>query len=163
MYLARVNFYTRCAIRGVTPAWVKEILLSCTTYDSASGISGALLFNERYFLQSMEGERSLLSNQIVKIAEDERQSGLTIVAFKAISVRMYTGWTVAFAARNTQMDLLYFRYNVIGELDPVRMTSDMFDGLFSELCQIDGSYIQRSSSDGRVQSAGRPRKDILAQ
>lgn len=120
-------------------------------------------FNERYFLQSMEGERSLLSNQIVKIAEDERQSGLAIVAFKAISVRMYTGWTVAFAARNTQMDLLYFRYNVIGELDPVRMTSDMFDGLFSELCQIDGSYIQRSSSDGRVQSAGRPRKDILAQ
>jgi hypothetical protein len=160
MYLSRVNFYTRCSLKGAAAGWIKEILLSCTTYDSASGLSGTLLFNERYFVQSMEGERSLLTNQVVKIAEDSRQSGLTIISFTPIATRMYPGWTVAYAGRNDAMDSLYFRHSVIGELDPVRMTHEMIEGLFAELCEMEGANIQRSSSNGRIKSPERPRQNF---
>ncbi|TPQ46052.1 hypothetical protein C2U72_26080 [Prosthecomicrobium hirschii] len=160
MYLARVNFYTRCSLKGTAANWVKEILLSCTTYDNASGLSGALLFNERYFLQSMEGERSLLTNQIIKIAEDQRQSGLTVVSFTPIASRIYPGWTVAYAGHNDAMDSLYFRHSVIGELDPIRMTREMIEGLMGELCGMEGANIQRSSPNGRIRSPERPRPNF---
>lgn len=147
MTLARVVFFSRNLAResGISQAeMVKAMLAACVKHDSASGITGAVLFDHRHFLQAIEGDRTLISHQLRSVFKDERQGGLTLMSFEPIAKREFRGWTIGYAGHDEALDRLYLTYGVLPEFDPSRLSEMNAVQLLRDFCLLDSKYIQRS-------------------
>lgn len=147
MTLARVVFFTRNLAKesGSSQAeMVKAMLAACVKHDSASGITGAVLFDHRHFLQAIEGDRTLVSHQLRSIFKDERQGGLTLMSFEPIVKREFQGWTIGYAGHDDALDRLYLTYGVLPEFDPSRLSEQNAVHLLRDVCLLESKYLQRS-------------------
>ncbi|MDR3373810.1 MAG: BLUF domain-containing protein [Ancalomicrobiaceae bacterium] len=148
MTLSRVVFFSRNLAKetGSSQAeMVKAMLAACVKHDSASGITGAVLFDHRHFLQAIEGDRTLISHQLRSIFKDERQGGLTLMSFERIVKREFRGWTIGYAGHDEALDRLYITYGVLPEFDPSRLSELNAFQLLRDSCLLESRYIQRSA------------------
>ncbi|KQP61269.1 hypothetical protein ASG40_00780 [Methylobacterium sp. Leaf399] len=149
MCLAQIVFYShnRVAMTGGSMRdMVRDILASCSRYDHTTGITGTLIFNEAYFLQAMEGDRAAISEQLWRLAEDDRQSGMVLLFAGAIDRRDFEGWTVGFAGHTPALDALYLLHGTQAKLDPPPMTARGAVGLLRAVSHLDGThYVQKST------------------
>lgn len=138
MYLFRLTYYSRNTIKelGVpVGAEVKKIMQQSSGNNPAAGITGALVFNDHYFAQVLEGDRKAVSQFFCKIALDKRHSEVVILDAKPVTNRMFDGWAMAFAGHSPEVDRLYLRYGTTIGFAPAKMNADAFLGLISDLIQ----------------------------
>ncbi len=78
MYLFRLIYYSKnSAVNPDDPhlrADLKDILETAKRNNMASGVTGALLFNQEYFAQVLEGDRKAVSETFCRIIKDPRHS-----------------------------------------------------------------------------------------
>lgn len=160
MLLSRVTFFAQNNIRATgarSADLIKVILAACSSYEAASGMSGALAFNDRFFVQVMEGDREIVTRQFLKTASDPRLGGVTLVGFCDIAERAFGGWTVAYAGANAEeFARVVLRHSVASHLDPTRMSEQAIVGLLADMSKMESPYVQRSSI-GRMAPAGEAR------
>lgn len=78
-------------------------LLHAARHNNASlGVTGALLFDARYFAQVLEGERSHVSHLFCRICSDPRHDAVTIVEAKDIGERSFRSWSMALVRSDPQ-------------------------------------------------------------
>ncbi|MFC7053516.1 BLUF domain-containing protein [Hansschlegelia quercus] len=126
MPLHRIVFYSSNETKLTSSSmrdFVRDVLDNCARLEAISGLTGALLFNERFFLQVMEGDKVAISEQMWKISQDERHSLMVILAAGAIPRRAFLTWTVGYAGRSPELDKLYLSYGPAPKFDPTRMTA----------------------------------------
>ncbi|WP_311274995.1 BLUF domain-containing protein [Methylobacterium sp. WCS2018Hpa-22] len=126
MPLSQFVFYSRNLVKltgGSMRDMVRDILASCNRYDHASGMTGALVFNEDFFLQAMEGETSTISEQLWALAADSRHSGMVLVSAVPLQQRALRGWMVGYAGRSEALNALYLQYGPTAKFDPTEMSS----------------------------------------
>ncbi|KPP90649.1 BLUF domain-containing protein [Erythrobacter sp. HL-111] len=73
---------------------VEAILGASARNNPERGITGLLLYNGRNFLQLLEGEESALVALMVRIGNDPRHTGVSVLGRKAISQRSCPGWAM---------------------------------------------------------------------
>jgi hypothetical protein len=73
---------------------VDAILATSARNNPARAITGLLLYNGRNFLQLIEGEEEELVGLMLKITEDPRHSGITLLDRRAIDERSCPGWAM---------------------------------------------------------------------
>jgi hypothetical protein len=73
---------------------VDAILATSARNNPARGITGLLLYNGRNFLQLLEGEEEDLVALMLKITEDARHSGITLLDRRAIEQRTCPDWAM---------------------------------------------------------------------
>jgi len=150
MPLSQIVFYSHNLLTlhgGTLRDMVRDILASCNRYDRASGFTGALVFNEKFFLQAMEGDAVTLSDQLWTLAADSRHSGMVLIAARAIEQRDFRGWTVGYAGHSDPLDTLYLRYGPKPKLDPTQMSLAGAVGLLRAFAEVDGNhFVQRSGA-----------------
>ncbi|MFW5633462.1 MAG: BLUF domain-containing protein [Erythrobacter sp.] len=73
---------------------VEAILGASARNNPERGITGLLLYNGRNFLQLLEGEESALVALMVRIGNDPRHTGVSVLVRKAISQRSCPGWAM---------------------------------------------------------------------
>jgi Sensors of blue-light using FAD. len=137
---------------------VKDILLACSRNTLASGLSGALVFNERYFVQIMEGDRALASRTILSVVSDPRHRNAVLVRAYPVGERRFLGWTVGYAGHTEAIDALYMRHGVMAGLDPTRMNAESIENLVADLVEVKSPFIVRKKGIGSEPAppAGRP-------
>jgi hypothetical protein len=73
---------------------VDSILASSAKNNPARGITGLLLYNGRNFLQLIEGEESALVSLMVRIGNDPRHTGVSMLDRKTIEQRACPDWSM---------------------------------------------------------------------
>ena len=73
---------------------VDAILDTSARNNPARGITGLLLYNGRNFLQLLEGEEEELVSLMLKITEDARHSGITVLDRRNIADRACPDWAM---------------------------------------------------------------------
>ncbi|AOL21970.1 BLUF family blue-light photosensor [Erythrobacter litoralis] len=73
---------------------VDSILKASARNNPERGITGLLIYNGRNFLQLLEGEESALVALMVRIGNDSRHTGISILDRKAIEQRSCPGWAM---------------------------------------------------------------------
>jgi hypothetical protein len=73
---------------------VESILEASARNNPERGITGLLLYNGRNFLQLLEGEESALVALMVRIGNDPRHTGISMIERKAIMQRSCPGWAM---------------------------------------------------------------------
>lgn len=155
MPLSQIVFYSRNLVKltgGSMRDMVRDILASCNRYDHASGITGALVFNEDFFLQAMEGETATISEQLWNLAADSRHSGMVLVSAVPVQQRALRGWMVGYAGRSEALNALYLQYGPTAKFDPTEMSVGGIIALLRSFTDLDANhFVQRSGPPGMAE------------
>ena len=78
------------------PEDLEEILDHARRSNSRAGITGALVYVDRYFLQILEGETSRVKNLMDLISKDVRHETVTVLRETEISEAAFSNWEMAY-------------------------------------------------------------------
>ncbi|MCG8447363.1 MAG: BLUF domain-containing protein [Hyphomicrobiales bacterium] len=150
MYLFRLVYYSRNIVKTLgqpVSSEIKSILNSAAKNNPSLGLTGALIFNDAYFAQVLEGDRKAVTATFCKIAGDPRHSDLVIMKAEPIEQRTFLRWSMAFAGHSDDIDPLYVKYGIAIGFNPAKMTSDNLLGFVTETVARDPNVIT-SKFDG---------------
>jgi hypothetical protein len=71
---------------------LNEILEISRTNNARAGVTGALMYGAREFLQCLEGSREAINATYARIINDKRHAEVTILDFCEIDRRWFAGW-----------------------------------------------------------------------
>jgi hypothetical protein len=87
-----------------TDGCVSSIVQRSVEKNSSLGLTGALLFTGRHFVQTLEGDAYALGNLMRDIARDERHSSLRLLRDTNPEVRRFSKWSLAYAGPSQFVD-----------------------------------------------------------
>lgn len=147
MFLFRLVFYSRNRIPESGKSVVKEMraILDATTRNNPpANLTGALIFNDQYFAQIMEGDRAAVTNRFCKIVNDPRHSAIVIVEAIPIEQRMFTDWSMAYAGHSDEIDRIYIKHSTTIGFNPRTMTPASLTGFIADLVRSDARVAHAS-------------------
>lgn len=136
--LSRIVYFSRNLLRGPrTPGEgsLTDILRISRHNNAALGITGALLFDPKYFTQVLEGERSNVSHLFCKICRDQRHDAITLVEARPIGQRKFDSWSMA---------LVRTQAGSGSRFDPTNLDADSLTDLLMELLLLQNDAINVS-------------------
>lgn len=71
---------------------VEAILGPARSFNRAQGITGILLFDDRRFLQLLEGEHDPIARCFLRIAASRLHGDIEIATFEESAIRLFAGW-----------------------------------------------------------------------
>jgi hypothetical protein len=136
MYLFRLIYYSKNATANPEDpnvlAELKEILEKAKRHNMSNGITGALLFNQVYFAQVLEGDRKAVTETFCRIVSDPRHSDHVILEARAIKRRRFADWSMCFVGQPVAEEV-HRRYCCSNEFKPMKMTAGSLLGFMEEL------------------------------
>ena len=87
--------YVSMATRAMSPADLDEIRQSSVTSNTKVGVTGALMYGNRAFMQILEGEEAAVRSTLARIARDPRHRSVDIVYEGKILARSFPEWMMA--------------------------------------------------------------------
>ncbi|MGE6482233.1 BLUF domain-containing protein [Psychrobacter namhaensis] len=73
---------------------VTRILAQAQRNNERNGITGALVINEDYFIQSIEGARPVINELLRKLVKDDRHFSLQVIECTEIEQRRWSQWSM---------------------------------------------------------------------
>ncbi|MEM8744928.1 MAG: BLUF domain-containing protein [Pseudomonadota bacterium] len=150
MYLFRLTYYSR--ISAVDPdspdlrGELKRILNSAKQNNMSNGVTGALLFNQTYFAQILEGDRKAVTDTFCRIAQDPRHTDLVILDASAISKRRFADWSMCFVGQPVSEEV-HRRYCVSNEFLPAKMTAESLLEFVEEVIDATPNAVRTNRPD----------------
>lgn len=116
---------------------VKEISRKASLNNAKRAISGALLFCEGKFLQTLEGGLHEVNYTLARIMQDARHCDIKLIEFKRIAKRTFRGWdmSLVFFATAREFQAEHSKYSATREFDPLALEPDSCVELLRELTE----------------------------
>jgi len=114
---------------------LSEILNTSKRRNKPAGLTGALVFDDSWFLQVLEGERADVWKTFKRIESDERHAGVVVVEIKPMQERMFGNWWMGFARRVDENEQAFRPHLRDGKLKPEDMTADEILALMTALAK----------------------------
>lgn len=80
-----------------------------------------LCYDNQYFLQALEGEREIVSELFVSIADDPRHDEVVIVSFDYIVQANFNSWQMGYAGSNSLLPTLLGKLK-LKQFEPSELT-----------------------------------------
>lgn len=139
MPLIRLTYFSENQIDPAAGSAVRilgQILGASNKYNQKSGITGALVFDDQWFVQSLEGDRSKVWATFDRIRKDPRHSDVVIAEVVDLQSRIFANWWMGLATRTAATEHAFAPYLLRGRLDPREMTASDMLSLMKALSQI---------------------------
>ncbi len=88
-------FYISRSAGPQTSVVTGSILKTAMVFNRINQITGVLCQGDGFFLQMIEGERSIINQLYGRIARDSRHKDVELVKFEEITQRKYSQWSMA--------------------------------------------------------------------
>lgn len=112
---------------------IELILERAKKFNLKQGITGALYFNNEYFLQCLEGDRekiNLLYNSIIK---DERHNKVVILDYQEIQSRDFQDWAMGYIPISSITKPLVLKFSSGSDFNPYQLSGSSAYMLLLEL------------------------------
>lgn len=120
MSLVRLIYYSK-ANSALSLTDVKQILTTARENNQKLNICGMLCYDNHYFLQALEGDRSLVSELFISIADDPRHDDVVIVSFDYITDSNFKSWQMGYAGSNSLLPQLLAKLK-LKQFEPSELT-----------------------------------------
>lgn len=114
MPLTRLMYYSRSTLRDGAKMRLDELSRILTTANEKNrerNVTGALAFDDAYFIQVLEGERNDVWDIFQGISHDPRHTEVTLVQFTEVPDRLFGNWWMALGLRTPETETLFDRHN----------------------------------------------------
>lgn len=100
---------------------VSRILAQAQRNNMRNGITGALVFNHHYFLQSIEGSRPFINDLLRKLINDNRHFSLQVIECREIMQRRWDKWSMKYLIPSADNKGHALKFSVSAEFNPYLM------------------------------------------
>ena len=139
MSLARLIYISENRIDSTRGSMVRQlgaILSASNRNNEAAGITGALVFDDDWFLQALEGERRAVWKTFERIEEDDRHAGTHLVELIEVERRLFGNWWMGVATRTATTEDAFRPYMRGGLFSPEAMSAQHVLDLMLSLSRV---------------------------
>ena len=122
--------------RGSMVRQLGAILSVSNRNNEAAGITGALVFDDNWFLQALEGERRAVWKTFERIEEDDRHAGTHIVELIEAERRLFGNWWMGVATRTAATEEAFRPHMRNGLFAPQGMSAQHILDLMLRLSRV---------------------------
>ncbi len=132
MALERLIYASR-SIELLKPEQLDAILKVSVTNNARVGVTGALMYSSREFLQCLEGSREAINQTYARILRDPRHSDLVILDYREADRRWFASWGMHHVPPLWSSRQVLLRYSEREAFMPSKMSAAMATALLSDL------------------------------
>jgi hypothetical protein len=92
--------YVSVAIEEMSDDALLALLEQSRTFNKENGLTGLLLYKERFFVQVLEGDESIIDALFERIKVDTRHFNVLLILKKPIKERNFEQWAMGFKSPN---------------------------------------------------------------
>lgn len=115
---------------------VTRILAQAQQNNERNGITGALVFNHNYFLQSIEGARPVINELLRKLVKDERHHSLQVIECCEVEQRRWSKWSMKYLIPSEENKGLALKFSTGTQFNPYLMSTNQIMLLIDTLSKI---------------------------
>ena len=141
MILIRLTYFSRSRLDQNLEshdARVHEIARAAAINNCRDDITAALICDDRWFAQVIEGRESIVSLTFERILRDQRHCDVSLVTMQPIAERRYADYAMVTIPRGEDNDDLFRHYCEDQHFDPRQMRAD-------RLCDLIEAVVQRGA------------------
>jgi hypothetical protein len=118
---------------------LETILKTSQFNNERDGITGALIFDDLWFVQALEGDRETVWKTFDRIRYDARHYGVTIVDAREVEAREFGEWSMALITRNAGTAAVLDEFGPNGRMNIRSMKVESFLAAFRRSARAVGS------------------------
>lgn len=115
---------------------VTRILAQAQQNNARNGITGALMFNHNYFLQSIEGARPVINDLLRKLIADDRHFALQVIECREVEQRRWSKWSMKYLIPSDQNKEHSLKFSTGVEFNPYLMSTPQIMMLIDTLSKL---------------------------
>ncbi len=108
---------------GYGPNDIMKIVEVSEKNNQQKGITGALCFGPRHFLQCLEGQRDVVNRLYNTIVTDERHTDVELLYYSDIDERVFSDWAMGYVLAEQSLHEIVFRFSGNSQFNPYEFTS----------------------------------------
>jgi len=138
MMLIRLTYFSRNRLDqwyGSKDCGIAEILATSVANNLRDGITGALLCDDRWFVQELEGTESKVSATFERILRDQRHRDVSLVTMQPVAERRFAKFAMVCVFRDQDNNELFRHYAEDERFDPRQMRADRLSDLIEAVVQ----------------------------
>ncbi len=128
--------YASRAHPDVSAKVFNEILQQAQNNNAANGITGMLIFNKDYFLQTIEGPRAQINRLLYGLISDQRHYDLQLLETREIKHRGWAKWSMNYASPTEKNAAVYLKYSTTVNFNPYLLNAESANELMRELSSL---------------------------
>jgi hypothetical protein len=132
MKLIRLTYFSRNRLDqwyGSRDCGIAEILAISVANNLRDCITGALICDDRWFVQALEGAENKVSATFERILRDQRHRDVSLVTMQAVAERRYPNFAMVCLFRDEDNGDLFRHYGEDECFDPREMRADRLSDL----------------------------------
>lgn len=98
-----------------------DIVKACSKHNKANEVTGVLFYENRNFVQALEGEEEAVRSTLARIKKDPRHTNLKILVDKPIKERCFSNWA---------MDTFFVKHPELVDSEMLSLIQKMYDRNF---------------------------------
>lgn len=115
---------------------VTRILTQAQKNNERNGITGALVFNHNYFLQSIEGARPVINELLRKLVKDDRHHALQVIECREVELRHWSKWSMKYLIPSDENKGLALKFSTGTQFNPYLMNTNQIMMLIETLSDL---------------------------
>ena len=126
MAVTRLIYYSQNHIDPAAGSMFRalnSILGASNRNNQQAGLTGALIFDDQWFLQILEGDREAVWRTFERIRDDERHDSAIVAEVIEADARIFGNWWMGIATRTAKSEHLFTPFSREGRFDPTRMSA----------------------------------------
>ena len=138
MKLIRLTYFSHNRLDqwyGSKDCGIAEILAISVANNLRDCITGALLCDDRWFVQALEGAENKVSATFERILRDQRHRDVSLVTMQAVAERRYPNFAMICVFRDEDNGNLFRHYGEDECFDPRQMRADRLSDLLEAVVQ----------------------------
>lgn len=135
MFLTRL-IYVSSVSDGFSKEDILDIKQTANNFNGDHGITGALYFNYKFFLQALEGGRQEVNDLYLKIIKDKRHYNPLILDYSNVDVRVFDKWSMNIIYDSKPSRELLIKYQTTDKFNPYSLSSTASLELLKNLVMI---------------------------
>lgn len=134
MPLFRLIYASRAV--DVNAVELDSLLKASHRNNRLCNISGMLLFDHGAFLQLLEGPRSAVTQQFMKISMDTRHSKIELIHCGTVDSRLFGEWSMNYVGSHGEQGNILSRYRSGDHFDPKDLSISAIEQLCMDFAAI---------------------------
>jgi hypothetical protein len=108
MSLSRLVYFSEIAIAATERDWrIEELQKVAVTENRRRHLTGALIYDDCWFAQALEGEIQFVEEIFARIRRDTRHANINVLSNAVVPERLFGKWSMGFAARTLKTEPLF--------------------------------------------------------
>ncbi len=95
-----------------------DIVSACTVHNKENGITGVLFYENRNFIQALEGKEDAVRSTLERVKKDPRHKNLKVLVDKPIEERSFSDWA---------MDTFFVKHPELVDSEMISLIQKIYD------------------------------------